>query len=153
MADADPAATPTPTLAELFADYNPQGALNGTFAPAYVSGYAPSEQAVSAWAAQNRPITSANIEDTRLPTEYMGNVPKTAGDGVYGSGVPTRQSYLDPRGTVDPEALRVLAQGGHYDMATRRNAIAARLAANAAAAAPPPAPLLAAPQQTPFFGE
>lgn len=138
MADA-PAPAATPTMSEMFADYNPNGALNGTFAPAYVGGYAPSEQAVSAWAAQNRPINDQNIEDTRLPTEYMGNVPLSKADGVYGHGVPTRQSYLDPRGTVDPLALRVMAQGGSYNMDARRNAIAARLAANAAAAAPAPA--------------
>jgi hypothetical protein len=41
--------------------------------------------------------------------------------------------YGDQRGIVDPEALRVLAQGGKYDFNARRDAIAQRLTANTAA--------------------
>ena len=144
MADAP---APTPTMSDLFADYNPQGADGGLFAPAYVRGLPQSEAAVTAWQAQNRPLTAANIEQTRMPTEYTGASPMSAGDGVYGKPLPLNQSYLDPRGQIDPEALRVLAQGGRYDLNARRDAIAARVASNAAARAAVPlaAPAIAKP--------
>jgi hypothetical protein len=134
-------------MGELFADYNPQGAMNGLFAPAYIHGYAPSEKAVADWNAQNHAITPQALEQTRMPQEWINpDELKTAGPmygdkkGMssagydrYGSGrIPDRMSLLDKGGIVDPEALRVMAQGGQYDMASRREAIAQRLAANAA---------------------
>jgi len=60
----------------------------------------------------------------------------SAGDGVYGGPIPLQQTYGDNRGMVDPEALRVAAQGGHYDIEGRRAAIAARLAENERLRAP-----------------
>jgi hypothetical protein len=54
--------------------------------------------------AQNFSMTNPKVEQTRQPVAFnTGN----------------------PAGMVDPEALRVLAQGGPYDMNARRNAIAA----------------------------
>jgi hypothetical protein len=128
-------------LGALYKDYNPQSAMGGLFAPAYIHGLRRSEDAVAAWNAANRPITYANIEQTRMPNPVEpGPVPMSAGNGVYGGPIPLRQAYGDPKGMMDPEALRVLAQGGRYDFNARRDAIAARLAANAQAAGLPPPP-------------
>jgi hypothetical protein len=60
----------------------------------------------------------------------------SGGDGVYGGPIPLKQTYGDNRGQIDPEALRIASQGGHYDIDARRAAIAARLAENAALQAP-----------------
>lgn len=77
-------------------DYDPNGALGGLFAPAYVHGNPQSEAAVNAWRAANPGLTRVQVEQTANPY-------------------------------VDPEALRVSAQGGNYDMNARRNAIAAQV--------------------------
>jgi hypothetical protein len=85
-------------------------AMGDLFAPAYSSS---NPQPALDW--QNRVfnVNSRNIEDTRMPVSFnTGN----------------------PAGELDPEALRVLAQGGPYDFNARRNAIAAQVAANQAAA-------------------
>jgi hypothetical protein len=129
----------------MWANYNPQGAMGGLFAPAYIRGpggstFQPSEDALAAYNAQQHPLTSALVDELRIP-----NKPPVGGSGgtigvnwPYSMGVPAVQRYGDPRGTVDPEALRVLAQGGHYDVQARRDAIAQQVQANAAAAAAPP---------------
>lgn len=136
-APADAAATPAP-MGDLFQTYDPQGALNGLFAPAYIHGYAPSEKAVADWTDANR-LTRAQVEDTRLPPEWRDpaagqNPPGVGAQGPYGAGgISNNLTFGDPRGSIDPAALKVMAQGGHYDIGARRDAIAARLAANAAA--------------------
>jgi hypothetical protein len=139
-APAPPATDNAAVLASLYQDYNPQGAMGGLFAPAYIHGLKASEDAVSAWNAQNHPVTYANIDETRMPNPYAPPSAMSKGDGVYGGPIPMTQAYGDPKGMVDPLALQSLAQGGKYDFAGRRSAIAARLAANAQAAASQPAP-------------
>ena len=113
------------------------GTVNDMFAPAYLKGYAPSEKAVAEWTAANRPGMSI-IDASRMPNllQDPAATRMSAGDGVYGGPLPLNQSYGDNRGMVDPEALRVAAQGGHYDLEGRRAAIAARLAENARLQAP-----------------
>jgi hypothetical protein len=78
--------------------------MGDLFAPVYQAGNQASMQAANDW--QNRVfnVNSQNIEQTRKPASFnTGN----------------------PGGMLDPEALRVLAQGGPYDFNARRNAIAA----------------------------
>jgi hypothetical protein len=117
---ADPAAN------SMFANYDPTGSMGGLFAPAFIKGFAPSEQAVSAWEAANRGVTRADVDATRMPGDFTTSTERTPADGVYGTGVPQRQAYGG--GSVDPLALRAWAQGGKYDPNARRAAIAARLA-------------------------
>lgn len=117
------------SMGSVFENYNPEGAMNGLFAPAYIKGYAPSEEAVAAWTAANRSMTPEMVEASRMPNPVMA---QDQGMGRRQGGIPLNQSYGDPRGAVDPEALRVLAQGGKYDPAARRDAIAQRMATNAA---------------------
>jgi hypothetical protein len=144
----DPAALPVdpnappPQSNSVYQNYDPVGAMGGLFAPGYVHGWAPSEKAVADWTAGHH-IGRDTVEASRMPGEYMDPTQMTRGDGVYGGPLPVNQSYGDKRGTVDPEALRIWAQGGKYDLDARRNAIAARVAANQAASAavaarPPP---------------
>ena len=67
-----------------------------------------------AWMATNFGMTNPKVEATRRPAAFnTGN----------------------PAGMVDPEALRVLAQGGPYDPTTRDQIAAAQLANKPAAAA------------------
>lgn len=128
-------------IGNLFQTYDP-GSPSSLFAPAYIHGYKPSEDALSAWNATNHPLTRDDVDALRMPNLYTPASPKTPADGVYGAGVPINQMYGDARGAVDPAALRVLAQGGQYDVGARRNAIAARLAQNATLQAQPaPAPV------------
>jgi len=99
--------------------------MGDLFAPVYQAGNQASMQAANDW--QNRVfnVNSQNIEQTRKPASFnTGN----------------------PGGMLDPEALRVLAQGGPYDFDARRNAIAAATVAQPAAAAAAPAP-------APYYGE
>lgn len=123
-------------MGSLFENYDPVGSLNGMFAPAYIHGFAPSEAAVSAWNKANAGLTAADIEATRMPNDYQA--PSTGFErfGTMLGGTGGTATFGDPRGTVDPEALRIAAQGGKYDMNARRNAIAAKVAANNAAAQP-----------------
>jgi len=120
-------------LGELFAQYDP-GAPTDMFAPGYIRGFRPSERAVDAWRAENRGLTHADIEATRMPeawtdTRVSGVYP--GGVGPYGAArVPDNLRFTDQRGTADPEALRALAQGGRYDMGARRASIAQRLMDN-----------------------
>jgi len=150
VAPAEAAPPPPPeAMGELFTTYNPEGALQGTFAPAYISGYQPSERAVADWAAQNRPVTNANIEGTRMPSAWRDPSASGAGDQYGGGRIPLNLDYTG-KGEIDSEALRVLAQGGRYNMGARRDAIAARMLANATAqrmAQPQPLDLTANPYE------
>ena len=134
MAEAAP-----PPIGDMFEGYNPEGALGGMFAPAYIKGFAPSEAAVAKWQAENHGLTPAMIDQTRMPNEWRDpnvGVTSVGGRGPYGAGqIPNNLSYGDPQGSVDPEALRIAAQGGKYDMNARRDAIAQRMLANSAAEA------------------
>ena len=137
---ATPEPAPVPAAqpeGDIYQNYDPTGALGGLFAPAYIPGYAPSEKAVAEWM-KNNTLSSAQVEQTRMPNLYVDPAASgmSGGDGVYGGPMPLKQMYGDSKGMVDPEALRVAAQGGHYDMEGRRNAIAARLAENARLQAP-----------------
>ena len=87
-------------------------AMGDLFAPAYRANDPASVQAVNDW--QNRVfnVNDVNIEQTRAPVAF--NTGK-------------------PGGMLDPEALRVRAQGGPYDFDARRNAIAAAAVAQPAA--------------------
>jgi len=142
FAPPSPAEQAAPAMGSLFETYNPQGALSGLFAPAYIRGFAPSEDAVSQYYSQSGPghrLSSDELDMTRMPAEYRPTT-YSRGDGVYGGPLPMTQTYGDPRGMIDPNALRAAAQGGRpYDMEARRAAIAARLAANAAAQGQPAA--------------
>jgi len=114
---------------ELFQNYDPVGAMGGLFAPALIRGYAPSEKAVADWTAANQ-FSREDVDALRMPNLWADPSQKTPSDGVYSAGVPVNQSYGDPRGMVDPNALRVWAQGGKYDKGARRNAITQRLLEN-----------------------
>lgn len=128
------------SMGDLFKDYDPKGAMNGLFAPAYIKGFEPSEKAVAAWQTENYGLTPEMVDQTRMPNPWQppANVDPTAvaiamrtggGTGVSG----TNLNLGDPKGSVDPEALRILAQGGKYNMSARRDAIAQQVAANTAA--------------------
>ena len=147
-ADDPPAPAPAATdnaavLASLYQDYNPQGAMGGLFAPAYIHGLKASEDAVAAWNAANHQVNYGNIDQTRMPNAYQGPSAMSGGDGRYGGPIPLTQVYGDQRGIIDPQALQALAQGGKYDFNARRDAIAARIAANAQAQAASAAPVAA----------
>ena len=129
----------------LFQNYDPEGALGGLFAPAYVAGYAPSNQAVQAWTAQQRPVGANMIDDLRLPEAYR-NPPGTNPDqpsqinltgNQYGQGnIPQSIRFGgDPRGPVDPMVLRAASQGGRVNVQQLRDRIAQRMAENAQAEA------------------
>jgi hypothetical protein len=117
-------------MGSLFDTYNPQGALNGTFAPAYIAGYAPSAKAVKDWQALNRGVTQDIVNQTRMPNLWSNPQNTLGGNGVYGGPIQANQSYGDSRGMVDPNALRAMSQGGPYDIDARRSAIAQRIAQN-----------------------
>jgi hypothetical protein len=124
-------------MGSLFETYNPEGALGGMFAPAYIRGFAPSEEALAQYYQQGagHRLGPNELEQTRMPSLWKP-VEYSKGDGRYGGPLPLTQNYIDPAGTIDPNALRAASQGGiAYDMGARRDAIAARLAANAAAQA------------------
>ncbi len=90
-------------------------AMGELFAPAYNRNDPAAVANVDAWMAKNFSMTNPKVEQTRTPVSFnTGN----------------------PAGMVDPEALRVLAQGGPYDMDARRNAIAAAAAAQPAVLRP-----------------
>jgi hypothetical protein len=135
-AEAAPAADPAAKMSNIFEGYQ-AGSVDDMFAPAYIKGFEPSTKALAAWTAANRPGAGL-IEQTRMPNLYVdpASNPIIGADGVYGSGVPQKQMYGEGRGIVDPEALRVAAQGGRYDLEGRRAAIAARLAENERLQAP-----------------
>jgi hypothetical protein len=148
---SDPSSVPVDSFGvprdNLFVSYNPVGALNGQFAPAYIHGYAPSEKAVADWKAKQGGLTHDMVaNDLLMPKEWTppaaqeqtrggGMVDASStfpGDGVYGGGNIPKNLVLgsNPKGTIDPEALRALSHGSAYDVQGRRDAIAARLLAN-----------------------
>jgi hypothetical protein len=105
--------------------------LGSLFAPAYQAGNQQSIDAVDQWMATNFGMTNPKVEATRRPAGFnTGN----------------------PAGMVDPEALRVLAQGGPYDPTTRDQIAAAQLAAQPQAAAAPAAGAGQPPLQFPTGG-
>ena len=132
-------------MSSLFERYNPQGAMGGLFAPAYIPGYAPSEAAVMAWQQQQRPVTANMIDELRMPEAYR-NPPGTPPEGspqammmgggnVYGEGrIPlglnSRLRFGDVRGRISPDVLRAAAMGGPFNVAQRRAEIEARIAQN-----------------------
>lgn len=128
-------AAPADALSALFATtpYDAQGAMGGLFAPAYVKGYQPSEDAVGAWRATHRSVTPDTIEQSRMPQPYMDPYVRGGSSNQYGNAMPMNLSFSDARGMVDPAALRAASMGGTYDLEGRRNAIAQRLQQNAAA--------------------
>ena len=116
-------------------NYDPQGALGGTFAPAYIPGYAPSEQAVMNWQ-QGRAgnMTQAQLQQTAMPPAWQPPIQSQygPGSGQYGPNLAgTSQTYGGSY--VDPDALRAMAQNLPYDLEGRRNAVAAQMAANSQA--------------------
>jgi hypothetical protein len=116
---------------DMFSGYNPQGAMGGLAAPAYIAGFAPSEKAVAAWQGENRGITSAMVDQLRMPMDWFGPEPETQERGPYGGGrIGTHLRFGDQRGSVDPNALRAASMGGKYDIGARRDAIATQLAQN-----------------------
>lgn len=137
---AKPPATPVPgapaPTTSLYEGYDPVGALQGMFAPAYLKGFQPSSDAVMAWQKINRGVTPDIIEQSRMPalwtdptkgiTAVEGGPPTKYGEGR----IPDNPQLGDQRGMVDPAALRAAAMGGPYDLAARRNAIAARVLEN-----------------------
>jgi hypothetical protein len=120
--------------------YDPAGAMNGLFAPAYVAGDPTSHDAVAKWMAENFAMTPEMIEASRGPSTTVTN--PAVGGLRRGNGTTTTMP-----GTVDPKVLQILAQGGKYDPGPRRDAIAQQLMANQAAApaAVPAAAAAAAP--------
>jgi hypothetical protein len=87
MAEAPPP-TPAPDApGNIFEGYQ-AGEVTDMFAPAYLKGFAPSENALKAWTAYNRQGPGI-VEQSRMPT--CGKTRRqldVGGDGVYGSGVP-----------------------------------------------------------------
>jgi len=127
--------------------YNPEGELGGMFAPPHIAGDPVANAAVQKWMGENwGAVTNANIDQTRMPMPIGGSGESRS--VPYGGTIANTQAFGDKRGALDPEALRVLAQGGKYDMAGRRNAIAAQLVANNAPT-PSATPATDTPQQMP----
>lgn len=90
--------------------YDPIGAMNGMFAPAYIHGNKESEDAAAKWQAANFAVTPDMIEATRGPDVVTHN-PAVGGQGqaIRGFG-----STTTTPGSVDPDILRIYAQGGKY---------------------------------------
>ncbi len=134
MADAPVDIPPAPEAfdianSDIARNYDAVGAMQGLFAPAYIHGYQPAEQAVARWNAENHPLTPGMVDELRMPNPAQPASAETF-QVPYGGSMPKNASFLDPKGTIDPNALRVLAQGGKYDVAGRRAAIAQQLMAN-----------------------
>jgi hypothetical protein len=97
-----------------YPNYNPQGALGGTFAPAYIPGYAPSEQAVMQ-RQSTRGLRGIMNQGVQYLEELRG---------------PPPQNQLNNfgQGQWDPAMLRAMAQNLPYDVGRRRSEIAGVLA-------------------------
>ena len=117
--------------------YNPNGAAGGLFAPAYIHGYAPSEQAVADWQASKGGLTRDMIDELRMPdgveataepARQERHARATASTAAATS--PTPDAGTDPAGWSIRRRLRALSHGTSYDVGARRDAIAARLLAN-----------------------
>jgi len=109
------------------------------FAPAFDPNDPQSVAIWEAWKRRNLAMTRPLVEETRTPVAGLNTG--------------------DPRGMVDPEALKAHAQGLPYDIDARRNSIAAAVQAQqqaAAAAAAQPQQQFSGgmvPWQNPFEGE
>ena len=79
------------------------------FAPAFDPNDPASVAVWEAWKRRNLSMTRPLVEETRSPVSFNTG---------------------DPRGMVDPEALKAHAQGLPYDIDAKRNAIAAQLVRN-----------------------
>lgn len=125
-------------------NYDPQGAMGGLFAPAYIAGYAPSSQAVAAYQsgrAGGGNLSAADLESTRMPMpaggsgQVSGSYPWTQ----YGPNL-TGGNFAFGEGSIDPAALQAAAYNQPYDLQARRDQVAAALqqqnAARVAAAQP-----------------
>jgi hypothetical protein len=88
--------------------YDPVGAMGGMFAPAYIYGNPESEAAVQKWQAENFAMTPAMVEATRGPSTTITE------PGVMGRGSGLGSTTTTVPGSVDPAALKIMAQGGHY---------------------------------------
>ena len=131
--------TPVPpktSVGNLYQDYNPVGALGNLFAPAYLQGFKPSEDAIAArYNAQNH-LTDAQLESTKMPWEWMAPRavnPLTYGVASSGAGIPSYLAYGDKSGLMDRNALMAAAQSLPYDMGARQAQIAQRVSDNQAA--------------------
>jgi hypothetical protein len=89
------------------------------FAPAWIKGNPQAEQAVNDWQQKYFAVNNDTVNASRAPA-------------TFGTG--------NAAGAVDYNALIAMAQGGLYDPAARRNAIAAQVQANQAAAPQQPVP-------------
>lgn len=74
-------------------------------------------------------VDRAMIEQLRMPNEWRPPQQVT-NPFMMGGGGAQQNQFVDPQGMVDPEALQAMAWGTDYDVEARRNAIAARIAAN-----------------------
>jgi hypothetical protein len=129
-------------IAKLDANYNQQGAMGGLFAPAYVPGYAPSEQALTSWQS-GRGLTGSQVDQTTIPAPWappqdndpyaMARMGMGGGMGIYGPNLAGSKSQFGMKESVDPNALRAAAQNTPYDFAGRRGQVAQQLMANQAA--------------------
>lgn len=90
--------------------YDPIGAMNGMFAPAYIHGNKESEDAAAKWQAENFAVTPDMIEATRGPDVVTHN-PAVGGLGQTIRGLGTTTTTP---GSVDPDILRIYSQGGKY---------------------------------------
>jgi hypothetical protein len=81
------------------------------FAPAYIHGNPESEAAVQKWQAENYALTPDDIEATRSPGQTITSGGAGSGRGLVGGAGSITQTIP---GAVDPAALQILAQGGHY---------------------------------------
>jgi hypothetical protein len=86
--------------------YDPVGAMGGLFAPAYIHGNPEAEAAAAKWQAENFAMTPAMVEATRGPSTTV----TSPGGGIRTGGVTTTTIP----GSVDPAALKIMAQGGKY---------------------------------------
>src|SRR6187200_3370421 len=102
--------------------YDPVGAMGGLFAPAYIHGNPQSEAAVAKWQKENFALTPEMVEQTRGPDKLVTNTGMGFGLGGFRGGSGATTTSIP--GSVDPAALKIMAQGGHYDMNKRRNEIA-----------------------------
>ena len=108
-------------MGDLFENYDPQGAMDGLFAPAYIQGYAPSEKAVAEWQAQNH-ADDAGDARRRCGCRTEWTRPQRADHGERrtilrrAARIPNNLRFVDRAGHGRPGGAAALAQGGQYDM-------------------------------------
>jgi hypothetical protein len=123
---------PPPAQPDIYQAYKQQGAMGDLFAPAYIAGYKPSQDAVAAWNAAHS-MSRADVDATAMPGAWQPPQARQPNFGGPGVPLPSNQIYGDSM--VDPAALRAQAQGTPYDPTARRAAIAQQVAKNQAAQA------------------